>query len=102
MDSGCTLRHDILGGHPDMLYSANHKVSDFHTRAYACKTCDVILQKIELISEVAEIALELAMSNGAASPALCASGKSKLIGKLWRFRTIRTTYFTQLLQQYFW
>ena len=68
-----------------MLYSANHKVSDFRTKAHGCKTCDVILKKIELISEVAEIALELAMSNRAASPALCALGKSKLIGKLPRF-----------------
>ena len=100
-DPAGTLKHDILVERGDVLFGINQKVLDFYTRAHARQTFHVVLQRIEVTEGVAEMALEMAMSNGAVAPALCAMSTSRLLGKLSGFEPIRTTYFPQTLRQQF-
>jgi hypothetical protein len=81
-----------------VLFGITSKVADFYTQAHARQTFHVVLQRIEVTEEVAEMALKLAIGNGAVTPALCAMRTSQLFRKLPRFEALNTTYFPQKLR----
>jgi hypothetical protein len=90
-DPAGTLVHEVLIEKDDVLYGMTPRVLDFFTRAHARKSFHVVIQEIDVTPEVAEIALNLARSNGPVRSAFCASATSNLLRKVPGFETMPST-----------
>jgi hypothetical protein len=90
-DPAGTLVHEVLIEKDDVLYGMTPRVLDFFTRAHARKSFHVVIQEIDVTPEVAEIALNLARSNGPVRSAFCASATSSLLRKVPGFETMPST-----------
>jgi hypothetical protein len=67
-DPSGTLKHDILIEQGEVLFGITPKVADFYTRAHARSMVHVVLQRNEVSEDMAEMALKLAIGNGAVIP----------------------------------
>jgi len=90
-DPAGTVVHDVLIEKDDVLYGMTPRALDFFTRAHARKSFHVVIQEIDVTPEVAEIALNLARSNGPVRSAFCASATSNLLRKVPGFETMPST-----------
>lgn len=87
-------RNDVLYGLTPTLMK---RYDSFHARA----THHVVVQRIPVSPQVAEMAMQLAMNNGPALDATCALTTSRILKQLPGFENIRVTYFPVNLMKQF-
>lgn len=85
----------------DVLYGITPRVRDFYERAHARETFHVRIQTIQVSPQVAEMALNLARSNGSVASAQCAASTSALLRKLPGFESIKGTWYPNNLADQF-
>lgn len=82
----------------DILYGITPDLARAYTSAHARSTFRVVVQRIEVTPDVAELALQLAKQAGPVSQAYCAQSTSTLLAQLPGFENIRPTFFPVNLQ----
>lgn len=85
----------------DILYGVTPEVAQAYASAHARETYRVAIQRIEVSPDVAEAALQLAVSNGAVRQAFCTNATSSLLSQLPGFESIRVTFFPNNLRAQF-
>ena len=100
-DPAGTVRLSAVPERGDVLYGITPDVADFYARAHARETYHVVIQEIEVSSEVAERALQLAMANGPAASGFCSASTSAILRQLPGFEAIGRTFFPRRLMEDF-
>ena len=72
-DPAGTVRHARLPQKADVLFGVTPAIEDFYIRAHARKNHHVVIQKLDVLLEVAEMALQKAMAHGAVFSAQCSA-----------------------------
>ncbi len=85
----------------DVLYGITPQIKQFYESAHARSTYHVRIQRIEVSPEIAEMALRLAVNNGAVAPAQCTSSTSAILRKLPGFQSLGSTWFPRNLAEDF-
>ncbi|WP_299624909.1 hypothetical protein [uncultured Tateyamaria sp.] len=84
----------------DVLFGVTPAVLAGYKSAHARSTYHVVSQTVEVTPEQAEIALQLAMGNGAVPGAYCTNATTGLMRNIPGFEGIRQTFFpTRLMEQ---
>ena len=84
----------------DVLFGVTPAVLAGYKSAHARSTYHVVTQTVEVTPEQAEIALRLAMQNGAVPRAFCTDATTGLLRQVPGFQDIDRTYFpTRLMEQ---
>lgn len=84
----------------DVLYGVTPAVLAGYKSAHARSTYHVVSQTMQVTSEQAEIALQLAKQNGAVARAFCTNATTGLMQQIPGFEDIRVTFFpTNLMEQ---
>jgi len=100
-DPAGSVQHPAIAERADVLYGITPRIEDFYARAHARKTHYVVIQRIEVPAETAEMALQLAVNNGAVAQAFCSQSTSQLLRQLPGFSSIRPTFFPVKLSDQF-
>ncbi|SMC65468.1 hypothetical protein [Primorskyibacter flagellatus] len=100
-DPAGSVRHETVPERNDVLYGITPGVADFYTRAHARATHHVVVQRIVVSPEVAERALQLAISNGSVGQAQCALSVSAILRQLPGFQGVKSTWFPVKLSESF-
>ena len=100
-DPAGSVSHPSIAENADVLYGITPRIADFYARAHARETYHVVIQRVEVPAETAELALQLAISNGAVAQAFCANATSNLLRKLPGFGSIKPTFFPLKLSAQF-
>ena len=100
-DPAGTVRLSAVPERGDVLYGITPGVADFYARAHARETYHVVIQRIEVSPEVAERALQLAISNGGVASAQCALSTARILRQLPGFESIGSTWFPKRLMDDF-
>ncbi|TCS65429.1 hypothetical protein [Primorskyibacter sedentarius] len=100
-DPAGSVRHKAMPERDDVLFGITPAIADFYARAHARETYHVVIQRVEVPPEVAERALQLAISNGAVSQAQCALSITRILSQLPGFEPIRSTWFPNKLSESF-
>lgn len=100
-DPAGTVRLSAVPERGDVLYGITPDAADFYARAHARETYHVVIQEIEVSSEVAERALQLAMANGPAASGFCSASTSAILRQLPGFEAIGRTFFPRRLMEDF-
>ncbi|SEG22988.1 hypothetical protein SAMN04488045_2077 [Thalassococcus halodurans] len=98
-DPAGSVKHPAIAERGDVLYGITPQVADFYERAHARETYHVVIQRIEVSPEVAEMALRLAQDRGTVASAFCTNATSSLLSKLPGFEQIKPTFFPGNLQK---
>ena len=85
----------------DVLYGITPTIRDWFERSHARSTFHVRIQSIQVAPEVAEKALQLAMSNGHVGSAQCASVTASILQQLPGFESLPVTLFPGKLSDSF-
>ena len=88
-DPAGTVRHARLPQKADVLFGVTPAIEDFCIRAHARKTHQVVIQKLEVPPEVAEMALQKALAHGAVFPAQCSCAPHSCCRHCRRLTTFR-------------
>jgi hypothetical protein len=84
----------------DVLFGVTPAVLAGYKSAHARSTYHVVSQTVEVTPEQAEIALQLAVQNGAVSRSFCTSAATGLMQQVPGFEGIKPTFFpTKLMEQ---
>ena len=92
-DPAGTVRHPRLPERGDVLYGVTPEIERFYELAHARETFHVVVQRIPVSAEVAEQALQLAMTNGRVPSAFCTQATSGLLRQLPGFENVSSTFF---------
>ncbi len=98
-DPAGSVKHPAIAERGDVLYGITPRIADFYERAHARETYHVVIQRIEVSPEVAEMALRLAQDRGTVASAFCTNATSKLLSQLPGFEQIKPTFFPGNLQK---
>lgn len=96
-DPAGSVRLSSIPERNDVLYGITDHVADFYTRAHARRTYHVVVQEIEVPAQVAEMALQRALSNGSVAQSQCTLATSGLLAGLPGFEHIKRTWFPNRL-----
>lgn len=86
-----TLRDAKLSESGGVLYGITPAIEDFYTRAHAHETHHVVIQKIEVSSEVVELALKKVLSHFVLMDAQCSYRTSQVLQCLPGFEELPVT-----------
>ncbi|TKZ22334.1 hypothetical protein FAP39_00220 [Shimia litoralis] len=100
-DPAGSFRAEGIVARDDVIYGMTPKMVDYYTRFHARQTYHVIIQKLDVSPEVAELALQRAVGFGAVPQAHCARSTSDLLGSLPGFEDISTTFYPLKLYEAF-
>lgn len=100
-DPAGSVQHSAIPENGDVLYGITPRIAAFYASAHARETFHVVIQRIEVPAETAEMALQLAINNGAVPQAFCANATSNLLGQLPGFGSIRSTFYPLKLSKQF-
>ncbi len=85
----------------DVLFGITPQIEKIYRSAHARSTYHVLMQRVELTPEQAEIAYRLALNNGAVPKAFCTDATSRLLQRVPGFEGIKYTLFpTKLAKQF--
>ena len=84
-DPAGTVRHAHLPQKTNVFFGVTPAIEDFCIRAHARKTHHVVIQKLDVPPEVAEIALQKALAHGAVFLAQCSLRTLQLLSSLPEF-----------------
>ncbi len=85
----------------DVLFGITPQIEKIYRSAHARSTYHVLMQRVELTPEQAEIAYRLALNNGAVPKAFCTDATSNLLRQVPGFESIRYTLFPVNLAKQF-
>ncbi|MCF6232901.1 MAG: hypothetical protein L3J36_07375 [Rhodobacteraceae bacterium] len=100
-DPSGSFRADVVPERDDVLFGVTPNVELAYRGSHARSTHHVLVQKIKVTSEQAEIAYRLALSNGRVPGAFCTSATSKLLQQVPGFENIKTVMFPTKLSSQF-
>lgn len=92
-DPAGSFGHETIPERDDVLFGFSPRIEAYYASYHARLTFYVVAQKVDVSPEVAELALGLALSNGAVPNALCTHATSSLVSRLPGFESIGVTYF---------
>ena len=92
---------DVVPERQDVLYGITPGVFQAYRSAHARSTFHVVTQEIQLTPEQAQIAYQLATSNGRVSGAFCSNATSSLLKQIPGFESIDVTFYPVKLQEQF-
>lgn len=78
-DPAGTWKHPLLPERNDVFFGMTPSAVDFYIDYHARETFNVVTQEIEVSREVAEIALNRALNNGAVGKGLCTNGTTAVL-----------------------
>lgn len=85
----------------DVVFNVTPRLADVYTRFHARKTYHVVVQELDVSPEVAEQALQLALSRGEVPDAYCANSTSEILSQLPGFEGISQTWYPKDLSEQF-
>ena len=100
-DPAGTVRHARLPQKADVLFGVTPAIEDFYIRAHARKTHHVVIQKLDVPPEVAEMALQKALAHGSVFPAQCSLRTSQLLSSLPGFDHLPVVWLPNRLKRAF-
>jgi len=100
-DPAGSFQQELIPERDDVLFGMSPRLEAYYASYHARASFYVISQKKVVSPEVAEMALGLALSNGAVSQAFCTQATSSIISRLPGFESIRTTFFPNNLSDAF-
>ena len=100
-DPAGSFRHPQIVSRNDTVYGMTPYLADQYTRFHARETYHVVIQEIEVSREVAEMALQLAVSHPAVSQSYCAKSTSALVAQLPGFEDAPQSFYPRKLMDYF-
>ncbi|WP_370231045.1 hypothetical protein [Cognatishimia sp.] len=100
-DPAGSFRHPEIVSRNDTVYGMTPYLVDQYTRFHARETYHVVIQELVVSPEVAEMALQLAVSHPAVQQSYCAKSTSALIGQLPGFEDTPQSFYPRKLMDYF-
>lgn len=100
-DPAGSFRHDNIVSRHDVVFGMTPFLVDYYTRFHARETYHVVVQKLDVSPEVAEMALQKALAYGPVSQAHCANSTSDILNDLPGFEGIKQTYYPKRLMNDF-
>lgn len=100
-DPAGSVVHKTIPERGDVLYGVTPQVEDFYKRAHARTSYHVVIQKAVVSPEVAEMALNRVIGNGAVANAKCALSTSTIISALPGFQSIKPGWYPKKLMEQF-
>jgi hypothetical protein len=85
----------------DILYGINPSIERAYKSAHARSSHHVVVQRVELTPEQAQVAYQLALQKGSVIDAFCSNATSTLISKVPGFGGIKTTFSPKKLSERF-
>ena len=98
-DPAGSVTHETIPERNDVLFGVTPGVEDFYTRAHARKTYHVVVQRIPVSAQVAELALRKVMANGPVAPAMCSAVTSRILSELPGFESVEPTWYPNRLAE---
>lgn len=92
-DPSGSFTHPTVAERNDVIFGVNDQLLEVYEDAHARETFDLYAQSIEVSPEVAELALRLAMENGAVGNGRCSIAVTGLLSKLPGFESLRPVWF---------
>lgn len=100
-DPAGSFYHPSIPERNDVLFGISPRVADVYTRYHARETFHVIVQEVQVSPEVAERALQLALSKGNVGDAQCALSTSGILSQLAGFESINVGWYPKKLAEQF-
>ena len=100
-DPAGTFGHESIPERNDVHFGITPRVAQFYISYHSRVTYFTLIQEIEVAPDVAEQALQLALSNGPTPKAFCTTHTSRMLGQLPGFESIRSTVFPNNLSDQF-
>ena len=90
---------DIVPERNDVLFGISPRIQTYYVSSHARSSHHVVLQEIPVTSQQAQVAYQLALSNGAVPGAFCASATSGILRQVPGFEGISQTLFPKNLME---
>lgn len=100
-DPAGSFRADIVPESGDVLYGITPSVEKAYRSSHARSTFHVLVQRIEVTPEQADIAYRLALANGRVPGGFCASSTINILNQVPGFEGIKSTLFPVKLSDQF-
>jgi len=100
-DPAGTFGHSTIPERNDVHFGITPQLEKLYVSYHSRVTFYTLIQKVDVLPEVAEMALRLAITNGPTPKAVCTAHTSRMLGKLPGFESIRTTVFPNNLSDQF-
>lgn len=100
-DPAGSFRHKGIVSRHDVVFGMTPYLEDTYTRFHARKSYHVVVQKLDVSPEVAEMALQKVLGYGPVSQAYCANSTSDVINDLPGFQHIKQTFYPKKLMEQF-
>jgi hypothetical protein len=100
-DPAGSFKADKVPERDDVLFGITPAVEKAYRGAHARSTFHVVLQRIEVTPQQAEIAYRLALGNGAVAGAFCASATANILRQVPGFEGLKSTLFPAKLADQF-
>lgn len=100
-DPAGSFRNDHIVSRHDVVYGMSPFMVDVYTRFHARKSYHVVVQKLDVSPEVAELALQKILAYGPVSQAYCANSTSDVLNDLPGFEHIKQTFYPKNLMSQF-
>ncbi|WP_204115679.1 hypothetical protein [Shimia biformata] len=91
-DPAGSFRADGIVARDDVVYGMTPYMVDFYTRYHARETFHVVVQKLPVSAEVAEMTLRKVQAYGAVAEAHCAMSTSQILSTVPGFEDIKPSY----------
>ena len=100
-DPAGSFRHEHIAVRNDVVFGMTPYMVDTYTRFHARETYHVVVQKLDVSPEVAELALQKVLAYGAVPKAHCAHSTSDILNDLPGFEHIKQVYYPKQLMNQF-
>jgi hypothetical protein len=100
-DPAGSFHHPIIPERNDVLIGMSEALEQYYVSYHARETFYVVGQKVFVSPQVAEMALQLVMRNGAVAKANCTRATSAIVRQLPGFESVGGTWFPNSLEGYF-
>jgi len=92
---------DVVPERDDVLFGITPAVEHAYRSAHARSTFHVVRQTVDVTAAQAEIAYQLALSNGSVPGTFCTNATSNLLRQVPGFESIKSTFYPTKLQKQF-
>jgi len=100
-DPAGSFRNEHIVSRHDVVYGMTPYMVDVYTRFHARKSYHVVVQKLDVSPEVAELALQKVLAYGPVAQAYCANSTSDVLNDLPGFEHIKQTFYPKNLMSQF-
>jgi hypothetical protein len=100
-DPAGTFGHASIPERNDVHYGITPQIEQFYVSFHSRVTYYTLIQEVDVVPDVAEMALRLAIANGPTPKAACTTHTSRMLGELPGFESIRSSFFPNNLSDQF-